>query len=96
MNSLPTIVEIKDFEKLNDAKFSEMLSFCAPELWRLWQYLMETRVNIRVLPKVVRGIANIAESPSHVGRVIIFVEGDKVSLQIRENDTGREEVFDKQ
>lgn len=93
MSSLPTIIQEPDFDRLNQERFELILASSAPELWRVYQYLRETNVNPAILPKVIRGIANIASSPSHVGRVIIFVEGSTMSVQIRESDLEREEIF---
>ncbi len=95
MNSLPTLAQPNDFSngQTNDEQFEQMLAVFAPELWRLWQYLKETNVNPRILPKIIRGISNISHSRSRVGRIIVFIEGDSANVQIREHDKEWEDVF---
>lgn len=98
MNSLPTLSQA-DYEQVaqhNLMQFEKLLAGIDPTLYLIYQYIKHTEVNPKILPKVLRGISNIARSRSKKGRIIIFVEGNTMQIQIREDDEGSELVFNEE
>ena len=95
MNSLPTLqsTDYYEIDAYNTQIFEESLARVFPDLYTLHQYLKDTRVNVEILKKVIRGVYNIGLG-TRVGRVIIHVNGQSTGVQIREDDDERNATFE--
>lgn len=62
--------------KANEDQFMELLAQADPELWRIKQALMTTRVNAAPIPHVIRGIWS-ASVGGRKGSVQIKIDYDK-------------------
>lgn len=91
MNDLP-----KDSYELeaenNNQKMGDLFAALFPGievpyeyLFELAQFLAETRVNARILPRVIRGVHNILIGTGQ-GQVIVHVQGETMNVSIRETD----------
>ena len=92
MNGLPTIDPYNYEVENNNAQVSELFTQLFPELhipheiiFDLLNYLSETKVNARILPKVIRGVNNILIGTGK-GQVIIHVQDEIMNVSIRETD----------
>ena len=54
-------------------------------LFEMIAFLSETRVNPRIIPRVIRGISNIMMGTQN-GQVIVHVHGDMMNVSVRETD----------
>lgn len=80
MTSLPTI------EANNQDKFWEMIQKIEPEFYLIRILLEETGVNPQILPKVIRGISNMALGAGY-GKVVIYMRNKTVtSIETAEED----------
>ena len=86
-NSLPTLVSTDYWEisAYNEKIIEEKAKNLEPEFWLLARYIKETKVNPEILWRVVRGINNLWLG-TKAGRLIIFVNGTKTTVQVREDD----------
>ena len=94
MNSLPTIDpydywgQMENNDKLMEEKLKEIFPQCkVPHefICQMIEYLSETQVNARILPKVIRGVHNILLGTGQ-GQVIVHVKQNIVNVSVREND----------
>jgi hypothetical protein len=67
VNSLPTI------EQANDDKFRNVLMVLDPDLYLIKVALEETHVNPRMVPRIIRSVANLAYG-TQFGKVQIFMQ----------------------
>jgi len=93
MSSLPTIEQDPYLVERsnNDAKIIQLFSQLFPDTPVPYEYIFDvvrlletTRVNARILPEVIMGIANISQN-KQVGQVIVHVQKDLTNVQIRQN-----------
>jgi hypothetical protein len=94
MNSLPTIDRLDYYGQLenNNQKMSDLFKGLFPDievpyeyLFELADFLAETKVNARILPKVIRGVHNILIGTGK-GQVIVHVQGEVMNVSVRETD----------
>lgn len=95
MSSLPTIDPYDYWGRMenNNQIMEDKLRELFPEtqvpydyIGQLLTFLQETKVNARILPKVIRGVHNILLGTGQ-GQVIIHVRQDTVNVSVRENDS---------
>ncbi len=96
MNSLPT-VNPEDYwvqsdhngelmTRLFEQLFPGLPQLISPDvLFEIVSFLSETKVNPRVIPKVIRGVNNILMGTGS-GQVIVHVSKDFMNVSVREND----------
>jgi len=94
MKSLPTIDPYSYNGQMenNNTKMEGMMKILFPDLqvpygylYQIASYLEETKINAQILPKVIRGVANIIEGTG-VGQVIVHVNSETVNVSTRETD----------
>lgn len=104
MRSLPTIEQdpYTVERSNNDAKVATLFSQLFPDtpvpyefIFGIIRQLEETKVNARILPEVIRGIANLNES-QHRGQVIIHVQRELTNVQVRENSDTMSTLMDEE
>lgn len=90
MKSLPTTSEVEytsvKIEEYNSQKFENLLALVKPNLWRLNKVLEATQANPEILNRVAVGIANISNSKSRVGTVLVHINSDISTVEVRERD----------
>ena len=80
MNSLPTI------DQINLEKYWSIVSQLEPDFFTIRTLLEETGVNPQIIPKVIRGISNMALGAGY-GRVIVYMRNKTVtSIETAEED----------
>jgi len=73
-------------EKLFEQLFPGIPQLIEPEcLFEIIAFLSETKVNPRIIPKVIRGINNILMGTGS-GQVIVHVSKESMNVSVREND----------
>jgi len=94
MNSLPTIDQSNYYNQLNNnnTKMDDLFRQMFPDLsvphefvFQMLQFLNETKVNARILPRVIRGVNNILIGTGR-GQVIVHVCKENMNVSIRETD----------
>lgn len=85
MESLPTI------EQLNLQKYYEVIRRCDPELYLIKIALIESGVNPMIVPKIIRGIGNLAMGTGY-GKIQIFIQAKVVTQVKGEESTEVNEV----
>lgn len=90
MNNLPEI------DKENQEKYWNILKRLDPELYLIKIALEETKVNPRILPRVIRAIANLAYGTGY-GKIQVFMS-QRVVTQIKpeESDALNLDVFEEE
>lgn len=93
MSSLPT-TEIEPYvleRSTNDQKIIQLFSQLFPDTPVPYEYIFDmvrlletTRVNARILPEVIMGIANISTNKQR-GQVIVHINEGLTNVQIRQN-----------
>lgn len=80
MSSLPTI------DEANLEKYWEIVRNLEPEFFLIRVLLQETQVNPEIIPKVIRGISNMALGAGY-GKVVIYMRNKRVtSIETAEED----------
>lgn len=72
MNNLPNI------EEENLQQYWEVLRRLDPELYLIKIALEETRVNARIMPRIIRSIANLAYG-TQFGKIQIFMQAGVIT-----------------
>lgn len=85
MISGPTI------QQTNAERYLELIQTFDPDLYLTKQALLETGVNPLLLPRIIRGMANIAHGTGY-GKVQIFIENRKVS-QIKPEESDQVDLM---
>jgi hypothetical protein len=102
MSSLPTIDPYQYESQNNNTKMQTLLGQLFPELKVPYEYvfdilnfLSETNINARIIPKVIRGVHNLLSGTGR-GQVIVHVLKDTTNVSIRENDESIKTTMDKE
>jgi len=92
---MTTAIDLEDYNTqlaINNEKMEGLLKAMFPDLgvpyedvYNILIFLEQTQVNAAVLPKVIRGIHNIAIGTGR-GQVIVHVQEDSSNVSIREQD----------
>ena len=95
MTSLPTVnPQSYEFQlntnnsqaiKLFQALFPDIGEEMVFEVFNIVSYLSDTKVNPKLLPRVIRGVHNVMIGTGH-GQVIVHVDGDMSNVSTRETD----------
>jgi hypothetical protein len=73
-------------EQENEKQYWEVLKQLDPELFLIKLALEESGVNPRIIPRVIRGIANMGYGTGH-GRISIYMTNKEITaVRIEEND----------
>lgn len=83
----------EELKASNEKLFMEMLAHLDPDLWLIKQTLILTKLNPAVIPRIVRGIFNIAVG---TGWGVVKIEmRDKMVTRVlpEESDTVNQPVF---
>lgn len=86
----------------NDAAMTKLFAQLFPDTPVPYPYIFDmikmievTKVNARILPEVIRGIANLNDSARR-GQVIVHVQKGQVNVQIRENSETMSTVMEEE